>query len=228
VISEARSLRSQVSGSSVTLSWRGGGVTGTSSQDNATSINNIANTVANFRPSTILTAFLPDAASDVAWRPSVATRYTLQVGSTSSVYDLLTLPLGNTLTISAADVPLGTYYWRILTSDAGGQGLPSLEAQFSVTGCTPGAPQNFAYLVGATRRVTLGWRPPLSGTGPFGYSVEAGSQPGLSDILVAPVGDVTSVSVQAPPGTYFVRIRATNACTPFGGATSAERVIVVP
>jgi hypothetical protein len=144
------------------------------------------------------------------------------------VYDLLTVPLGNSTTISAANVPLGTYYWRILTSDPAGTALPSLEAQFSVTGCTPGAPQNFAHVVDSSRLVTLSWAAPLSGSAPFTYRIEVGSQTGLEDMLVAHVGALTSIEVQAPPGTYFVRIRATNACTPLGGAASVERMIVVP
>ena len=39
---------------------------------------------------------------------------------------------------------------------------------------------------------------------------------GASDVLVSPVGQITSLAVQAPPGTYFVRIRAANACVPGG------------
>ena len=228
VVSEARGLRSEVSDTSVRLSWDGGGVTGTSSQDNATSINNVASAVANFRPSTISMAFAPSAAPEVVSRPAVLTSYTLQVGSTSTVYDLLTTPVGTTTTVSAASVPLGTYYWRILTSGAAGPGTPSLEATFSVTGCTPGAPPNFSYVVSPSRRVTLTWAVPASGTGPFAYTIEAGTQSGVSDVLVAPVGRITSLAVQAPPGTYFVRIRAVNACAPGGGAASTERVIVVP
>jgi hypothetical protein len=228
VLSEARGLRSEVSGTRVTLSWDGGGVTGTSVQNNATSINNVAAAVANFRPSTISMASAPSAAPDVTLESAVASSYILQVGSTSSVYDLLTTPVGTTTTVSAASVPLGTYFWRVLTAGTAGLGSPSLEAAFSVTGCIPGAPQNFSHSVSSSRRVTLAWGVAASGTGPFTYTVEAGTRSGASDVLVAPVGQTMSVSVQAPPGTYFVRIRAANACAPAGGAASLERVIVVP
>jgi hypothetical protein len=55
------------------------------------------------------------------------------------------------------------------------------------------------------------------------YVVDVGSASGGSDILVAPVGNVMTVSTMADPRVYFVRIRARNACG--SGAPSNEVVV---
>jgi hypothetical protein len=57
------------------------------------------------------------------------------------------------------------------------------------------------------------------------YVIEVGSAPGLSNILVQPLGAVTSVSTFAPPGRYYARIRARNACGM--GAASNEIVVTI-
>jgi hypothetical protein len=41
-----------------------------------------------------------------------------------------------------------------------------------------------------------------------GYVVEAGSAPGLSDLARLHVGRVTRFTTTAPPGVYYVRVRA--------------------
>ena len=57
------------------------------------------------------------------------------------------------------------------------------------------------------------------------YVVEAGSASGLANIgTFAPVHLDTSFTTAAPPGTYFVRVRAANA---FGASPPSNEVIVV-
>ena len=156
-----------------------------------------------------------------------ATSYTLQVGGSSGSYGLLTIPLGNTTTISGA-APNATYFWRVLASNAAGSGPPSTEAQFTVgpVCIAPSAPQNFSHSV-VGRTVTLTWTAPAAGAGPITYLVDVGAASGLANILSgAPLGNGSSISVGAPPGTYYVRLRAQNACGV--SAPSLERVIVVP
>ena len=54
-----------------------------------------------------------------------------------------------------------------------------------------------------------------------GYLLEVGSATGLSNILTTPFPESTSsLSATAPPGTYFVRVKATNSCG--AGAPSSE------
>jgi hypothetical protein len=71
--------------------------------------------------------------------------------------------------------------------------------------------------------VTLSWTPPAGSEAPTGYLIEAGRDPGLSDIATILVGNVTTLSTEAPPGTYFVRVRAINALGP--GLPSNEVVV---
>ena len=227
--------------------------TGTPLQNNALSINNAAEFVANFRravldlpPPTQVTGLRSqvcdgnvtlawDAPTHVLQRSATksaaladGTTYTVQIGASPSNYNLLTLSVASA-SISGAAIAPATYYWRVTASNRAGTGTPSFEDHFTVGGSNaPGAPSNFASVVGANRVVMLTWAPPSSGTGPFAYLLEAGTAPGLSDVLVAPLGATTSTSVLAPPGTYFVRLRAANACARAGGPASGERMIVVP
>lgn len=131
--------------------------------------------------------------------------------------------VGNILGASAG-VPVGQYFIRVRALNAQGAGLPSNEvvAQVGSTG-PPGAPTNldFTVLGGA---VQLRWSAPATGGTPTGYNVEVGSDIGASNYGVVAVGNVTSVTnPNAPAGTYFVRVRATNAFGP--SAPSNERII---
>jgi hypothetical protein len=216
-----------------------GGLTGAALQNNALSINSAAQTVANFRQAA--TATPPSAPTGLrsqvagnhvtlSWNPvtsddPAATSYTLQVGSASRLSNVFAQNVGTTTTVSGA-VPSGTYFWRVIAANNAGQSPPSEESTFSAGSCaTPGAPQDFNFSL-AGRVVTLTWTPPAAGTDPFTYILEAGSSSGLANLFNGAVGGITTLSVQAPPGTYFVRVRAQNACG--AGGASAERIIVIP
>ena len=214
--------------------------TGTSGQNNALSINNARIYAANMRQSlpapappaapTGLTSQVNGTNVTVSWNPvATATNYILQVGTAPGIYNLLTASLGNANAASGS-VPPGLYFWRVIAANSAGQGPPSAEAQFTVgaAACVPPtAPLNFTHTVGPGRVVTLNWAPPTAGTPPITYVVEAGSASGLANLLSAPVGGITGGSISAPPGTFFVRIRAIAGCGP-AGPPSNERVIVVP
>ena len=78
----------------------------------------------------------------------------------------------------------------------------------------PGAPAAPAALVetspaGGGTAPYLRWTAP-DGPAPLGYIVEAGSEPGLSDIAKLQVTSVTEFSTEAPPGAYYVRVRSVN------------------
>lgn len=84
---------------------------------------------------------------------------------------------------------------------------------------TPSAPQG---LTGSVEGpvVSLRWSPSPS-AGLAGYVVEAGSAAGASNIVRVPVGPMTTtLMTQAPPGRYFVRVRAFNAQSVPGGASN--------
>ncbi len=86
--------------------------------------------------------------------------------------------------------------------------------------CVPlGTPSPFAVTVSG-RFVVLNW---AGVAGATEYLVEVGSAPGGSDLLVAPVGNVTAISTNADPRVYFVRIRARSAC---GSSPPSNEVVV--
>jgi hypothetical protein len=61
--------------------------------------------------------------------------------------------------------------------------------------------------------VSLSWSAPTIGRTPTGYVLFAGSGSGLSNLASFGTGSAaTSFAASAPPGVYFVRVAASNAC----------------
>jgi hypothetical protein len=131
--------------------------------------------------------------------------------------------------ITVTSVPNGVFYVRVRGVDAQGVGPASNEAVVAVPGggggCIPGAPASLVQSV-AGNQVTLSWSGPASGCPASGFVIQAGSTPGASNLAVLNVGPTTTLTVEAPPGTYYVRVVATNAAG--GSAPSNEVVVVVP
>jgi hypothetical protein len=75
--------------------------------------------------------------------------------------------------------------------------------------------------------VTITWTAPAGTEKPTTYVVEAGGAPGLNNVgtFVHP-GASTTFERPAPPGTYYVRVFARNACGT--SPASNEIVITVP
>lgn len=75
--------------------------------------------------------------------------------------------------------------------------------------------------------VTITWGPPPGDERPTTYVVEAGNAPGLNNAgtYVTP-GAVTTLSRQAPPGSFYVRVFSRNACGT--SPASSEIVVTVP
>jgi hypothetical protein len=83
-------------------------------------------------------------------------------------------------------------------------------------------PLSLAFSVSG-RVVTLTWGASIAASE---YRIEAGSAPGLADLYSASVGSHLSLTTPAPPGRYYVRVRARD---PHGvSAVSNEVVIDVP
>jgi hypothetical protein len=130
--------------------------------------------------------------------------------------------------------PAGTWVARVRThSDAGvrrgGGECPSPSAA-----STCPAPRHHLKLrtVVAGRRLGLFWTPldpevvaDDDAQAPVAYAIEAGTAPGAADIGVLPMGRAAQFITNAPPGVYYVRVRAGNACG--GGLASNEARLVV-
>jgi hypothetical protein len=56
------------------------------------------------------------------------------------------------------------------------------------------------------------------------YQLEVGSAPGLANLLVASMGNSTSIAAVAPPGRYYARVRAKNRC---GGGPASNEILVI-
>ena len=88
----------------------------------------------------------------------------------------------------------------------------------------PGAPQNLQASV-TGNQVTFTWAAPATGAAVVRYLLEAGLASGTTSISV-PLANVTSFSVTAPNGIFFVRVRAVG--TAGGSAPSNEVQVAIP
>jgi glucose/arabinose dehydrogenase len=77
------------------------------------------------------------------------------------------------------------------------------------TSAIPAAPHAFVSTVSGST-VRLEWQP-AAGALVLSYVLEAGSAPGLSDLLVVETTTPGLLAPGVPPGLYFVRVRASNA-----------------
>ncbi len=149
------------------------------------------------------------------------TGYVIEAGSNPGLSDVGVANVGNVTSVSA-EVSAGTYYVRVRSVND----LGTSHTTTDIALIAPGAPAAPAALVETSAAgegtVRLRWTAP-GGVAPLGYIVESGSEPGLSDIAKMQVASLTEFSTEAPPGTYYVRVRAVNE----RGAGPASNEIVV-
>lgn len=125
-----------------------------------------------------------------------------------------------TTSVPVGGVPPGTYFVRMVAVNGGGTSAFSNEVAVSIV--PPGAPAlNPASLSG--RNVTLSWSPSAGIV--VGYRVVASLAPGGAPIASIPVA-ATTVTVPAPPGTFYVRVHGINAVG--ASVASNEITVVVP
>lgn len=162
---------------------------------------------------------------------AIPTSFIIDVGTAPSLSNLGSFDTGAiAFRLDAARPAPGIYYVRVRARNAFGISPPSNEVKVTVTGgggCSgaPVAPTGLnATVVGSF--VTFNWGQPVSATPVTGFTVEAGSAPGVGNIGQFPVGATTIFAASAPPGTYYVRVRATNACGQ--SVASNEVAVVVP
>jgi len=166
------------------------------------------------------TATLTWAASAGDTAEDTPSSYVLEAGSAPGASDVATIRVGNTTSFSA-DVSSGLYYVRVRALNDYGESEPTADLVLIPPGA-PNAPSGlFATGVGAN--VDLRWSAPRGGIAATGYLIEAGTAPGLSNIGRFPVGNVLRFSTVAPPGVYYVRVRAVSAPGP--GEASNEIII---
>ncbi len=191
----------------------------TFTQDNATSgvvaIQAAALRIGQADPSTVPTNLRATVVGNevtLQWEAptsgSAPVGYVVEAGSASGFSNIVIAPTGSGATTLSTVAPNGTYYVRVRAVTPEGTSGASNEVVAQV-GCAgpPPAPSGLAGdVVGS--QVTLTWD---SSGGATRYEVHAGSASGLSNLAVAPVAG-SGLVVQAPPGTYFVRVIAHDAC----------------
>jgi predicted phage tail protein len=166
------------------------------------------------------------------WSPpdtgGAPTTYVLVAGSASGQSNIANFATGSTsTTFSANGVPGGVYFVRVGAQNAVGAGPVSNEVTFSVgqqPSCSAAPPSALQSTVNGSL-VTLNWSAAAGGA--TSYLVEAGSSPSLSNLASVNTGSsATTFTANAPPGTYFVRVRAVTSC----GVSSptSDVTIVVP
>lgn len=152
------------------------------------------------------------------------TGYTLRAGLTPGNPTVVAMPVG-AATQFAVTAPTGTYFVAVSADNAFGSSALSNEVQVTVgPSCSlPAAPVNFIVSKTSTT-ATLSWSPSPTGGVPTSYVIEAGTFSGGADIGTAPTSN-TSFTTNVPPGTYYLRVKAQNACGV--GPASTEQVLTM-
>lgn len=166
----------------------------------------------------------------LTWNPpetgGAPTTYVIAAGSASGWSNLAHFATGSTLTtFTAIDVPAGLYFVRVSAHNAAGASAPSNEVTLTMgQSCSAAPPSALQYTVSGSL-VTLTWAPPAGGVAPTAYLVEAGTSVALTDVGIFNTGwPVTTFAAHAPPGNYFVRLRA---ATPCGVSAPTTDVVIV-
>lgn len=183
-------------------------------------------------PPRSLTATASGSSVTLSWNAPFSggapTSYTIEAGSTSGASNLASFATGSTATsFSTSGVGAGTYFVRVKATNGAGISEPSNEAILTVgSACAlPGAPSALTG-TGISGTVRLAWTA-ASGS-PTTYLIDAGTATGLADVVAGSDlgGSGTSFTASGVPrGTYYIRIRAKNACGT--GSASNEIALVV-
>jgi predicted phage tail protein len=174
----------------------------------------------------VLSGSVTGALAAIAWTPAPAAGFTSVVaaGSVPGASDIAQVAVGAATSLQAV-VPPRRYYVRVRRVSPCGTAVESNEIRLDVgVPPPPAAPTALAFAVNGST-VVLAWQPAAGVVS--GYIIEGGSAPGLANLAVLPIGPVSAYTAGGvPPGTYFVRVRASNAGGP--GPPSNEVAIVVP
>lgn len=154
--------------------------------------------------------------------------YVIEGGRGPGLRDLANFNTGSAATaFGISGLGPGTYYVRLRSFNAFSFSAPTVDQAFVIgaSGCSgpPAPPLDLAAAV-AGGTVQLSWRAsPQSIV--TNYRLIVGTASGGTQIGAFDVGPATSFTAAAPPGAFFVRAVAMNACGL--GAPSAETVAVV-
>jgi hypothetical protein len=167
----------------------------------------------------------------LSWTPvqtgGPAASYVIEAGYASGAADITVFDTGNAGTsFVAAGVGAGTYYIRVRARNAAGTSGPSNEVALTIEdrcGVPLTPPVGLRVTANSGGTVGFAW---AAGTGaPTSYMLEAGSGAGASNLAKADLGglSLSYMATGVAPGTYYVRVRAKNAC----GVSAPSNEVVV-
>lgn len=186
-------------------------------------VGNVCNQPPN-APGTLVTT-PPGPSVTLNWSPPVGgcapTGFVVRAGAVPG-QPTIAIPVGTNTTLSGT-APPGTYFVSVVAVNAFGQSAPSNEVAVVIVCAAPGAPVGLGSTVNGNN-VALTWGPPATGGAATGYVLEAGLSSGTT-IVSLPL-PTNAFAIAAPNGTFFVRVKATNACGV--GPPSNEHTLVVP
>jgi hypothetical protein len=163
-----------------------------------------------------LTATVSGTLVTLNWRSVAAAESYYLLASYNGT--LIGFDTGSLSTSYQTFAPPGVYRVRVQARNACAWSPNSAELEIIVGCADPTRPTLAATVAG--RMATLSWGPAApSGTS---YTMLAGSRPGLADLAAFPVVG-TSFTAPPPPGTYYVRLRAENAC---GNTVTSNEVVL--
>ncbi|MBA3269284.1 MAG: hypothetical protein H0T71_02145 [Acidobacteria bacterium] len=190
---------------------------------------------ARLEPPRRLVATVSKDTATFNWEPpapgAVGTGYLLEASLTSGgqVIASLLLPTGAHSGFTVRSVPNGIYYVHVRTVGGEDQSAASNQVMVSVgpareAACSsaPDAPGGISGAA-AGAVVSLNWAPPPAGCGANGYVVLAGSRSGLGNLAQVSVGPATTLTANAPNGTYFIRVIAFNA---YGSSPPSNELVI--
>lgn len=152
------------------------------------------------------------------------TSYVVLASTSPGGTPVATLPVTGT-GLAVGNVPPGTYFIRVVAVNTGGVGPASAELSVTIptTDLPPGTPTLLPVSI-AGNLVTMNWFPSHAGGFPVSYTVRASHTSG-GPVVASLTSTATTLTVPAPPGTYYVRVVANNAHGT--SAVSNERVVTV-
>lgn len=181
---------------------------------------------------TMLPASVVEGLVGLSWVPSAAgpapTAYQIQAGRSPGQTDIAVLTVPANPTVFATVAPAGIYYVRLIAFNGAVASPASNEIIVVVAGpgacLPPGVPTGLTATV-AGGSVTLRWNAAIGGGPPNGFFLLVGSVAGGVNLGTFALGVLTTISSPAPPGQYFVRVVATNACGNSAPGNEASFVI---
>lgn len=174
---------------------------------------------------TDLLAAVTGTTVQLTWRPpaqGTPSAYVIEAGSSPGASNLAMLDTGTQATTFSTAAPVGIYYVRVRARAGSSIGSASNEVVVNVTGAcaAPSTPGGLSHTVNGSA-VQLSWP---AAAGASSYVLEAGSTPGSNNLFASDLGNVTTLGASAVPGTYYVRVRAVNAC---GASPPSTEIVVV-